>query len=139
MRIGELAKQTGIAAHTIRFYESRGLLPKPRRGANGYRSYDDESVQVLSRIQCAQRLGFSLDDMISLMGEQSVGEGLDHDKLLSQLDVRLEEVDVLLQRLLLQKEEIIEFRKRLEASWELGLCMQPDELGLLHKDSANSA
>ncbi|WP_458788502.1 MerR family DNA-binding transcriptional regulator, partial [Vallitalea sediminicola] len=36
MKIGELAKVSGIAAHTIRFYETKGLLPKVSRDINGY-------------------------------------------------------------------------------------------------------
>ena len=134
MRIGELAKQTGIAAHTIRFYESKGLLPKPKRGVNGYRTYSDESVQVLSRIQTAQRLGFSLEDIHSLVGEKANAGGLDHEKLLGHLDARLEEVEQLLNRLTLQKAEIKEFKRVLEINWEQGTCMQADELTQLNKD-----
>lgn len=37
MRIGELACRAGVAASTIRFYESSGLLPAATRGTNGYR------------------------------------------------------------------------------------------------------
>ena len=40
MRIGDLAKLTGVSASTIRFYEIQGLLPAAARLANGYRDYD---------------------------------------------------------------------------------------------------
>ena len=39
MLIGELADAAGLPSQTIRFYERRGLLPEPERGANGYRIY----------------------------------------------------------------------------------------------------
>ena len=134
MRIGEFSKQTGLAAHTIRFYESKGLLPKPKRGVNGYRTYSEESVQILSGIQTAQRLGFSLEDIHSLVGEKANADGLDHEKLLGHLDARLLEVELLLKQLTQQKVEIKEFKKRLEINWEQGTCMQADELAKLNKD-----
>ena len=128
MRIGELAKESGVAAHTIRFYESKGLLPKPIRGMNGYRSYNEQSLQRLSSIQCAKRLGFSLDDMLIVLADQGVTEGLDHHKILGQLDARLEEVESLMQRLLQQREEIKEFKTRLQENWQQGKCMQATEM-----------
>ena len=45
MRIGELSKISGIAAHTIRFYETKGLLPAPTRSMNGHRRYSEDSQQ----------------------------------------------------------------------------------------------
>ena len=134
MRIGELSKQTGIAAHTIRFYESKGLLPKPQRGMNGYRSYSQDSVQVLSRIQTAQRLGFSLEDIHSLVGDKANGEGVDHDQILGHLDARLEEVERLVKTLTQQKAELKEFKERLIENWAQGNCMQAQELTQLNKD-----
>jgi len=128
MRIGELAKVSGVAAHTIRFYETKGLLPKPTRGMNGYRTYNEQSVQRLSSIQCAKRLGFSLDDMLIVLADQGVTEGLDHEKIMMQLDTRLEEVEIMMQRLLQQREEIKAFKLRLQENWKQGLCMQAEEM-----------
>lgn len=67
MKIGELARQTGMAASAIRFYEARGLLSKVRRGANGYRDYPPETVQLLAIIGQAQQAGFSLDEIKQLV------------------------------------------------------------------------
>jgi len=67
MKIGDLARQTGMAASAIRFYESRGLLSKVRRGANGYRDYPPETVQLLTIIGQAQQAGFSLDEIKQLV------------------------------------------------------------------------
>jgi C-terminal processing protease CtpA/Prc len=39
LTIGALAKQTGLNLETLRFYERRGLLPKPPRSRSGYRLY----------------------------------------------------------------------------------------------------
>ncbi len=128
MRIGELARQSGMAAHTIRFYESKGLLAKPKRGANGYRKYDEQALQSLSRVQCAQRLGFSLEDIQSMLQVNDSTQGMDHEKMMQSLDSRLQEVDDLMQRLTRQKQEIIDFKLRLQANWDQGQCMQVDEM-----------
>ncbi len=128
MKIGELAKVSGLAAHTIRFYESKGLLPKTSRGPNGYRSYDDESTQRLARIQCAKRLGFSLEDILTVLADSGPTEGLDHEKILHQLDVRRLEVETLMDGLVAQRDEIIQFRERLQENWQEGKCLQVDEM-----------
>ncbi len=128
MKIGELAKVSGLAAHTIRFYETKGLLPKANRNINGYRSYSDDSVQRLVTIQCAKRLGFSLEDILTVLSDSSLTEGLDHDKVLQQLDVRLLEVESLMKGLLIQRDEIIMFKQRLQEKWQQGQCMQTGEV-----------
>lgn len=61
MRIGKVAKQSGVGVETIRFYEKRRLIKQPRRPNDcGYRPYSDHSVQRIQCIHAAQRLGLSL-------------------------------------------------------------------------------
>jgi DNA-binding transcriptional MerR regulator len=50
MRIGELAKKTGVPARMLRYYEEQGLI-SPRRLANGYRTYDDYLVDRVRKIR----------------------------------------------------------------------------------------
>jgi DNA-binding transcriptional MerR regulator len=69
MRIGELSRKTGIAASRIRFYEKHDVLPKPVRDENGYRTYPDTAVKLLSLIDDAQRLGFSLSEIRAGLSE----------------------------------------------------------------------
>ena len=66
MKIGELAKRSGLAASRIRFYEASGLIRAQRLG-NGYRDYPEETLHVLEIIGCGQQAGFSLEEMRSLM------------------------------------------------------------------------
>jgi len=63
MRIGELAAAVGVPAQTIRFYEPRGLLPEPARGANGYRYYPDQSTSRVAFIRAAQAAGLTLTEI----------------------------------------------------------------------------
>ncbi|MFJ3136695.1 MerR family transcriptional regulator [Streptomyces sp. NPDC086843] len=61
MRIGELAARAGTTTRTLRYYESRGLLPA-RRSGNGYRTYDDNDLKMLRQIRTLQDFGFDLEE-----------------------------------------------------------------------------
>jgi DNA-binding transcriptional MerR regulator len=67
MQIGELAKQTGVTVQTIRFYERKGLLPPPQRRESGYRMYGNGDLRRVQFIRQAKRLGFSLDEIKSIL------------------------------------------------------------------------
>ena len=67
MNIGELAVQSGIAAKTIRHYESIGLVPPAQRAGNGYRVYTDADIGILRFIYRARDLGFSLKEIGELL------------------------------------------------------------------------
>jgi MerR family copper efflux transcriptional regulator len=66
-RIGELAQRAGVAIDTIRYYERDGLLEPVERSAAGYRCYDDTGLKRLTFIRRAKTLGFSLEDIRSLL------------------------------------------------------------------------
>jgi DNA-binding transcriptional MerR regulator len=67
MRIGELAQRSGLTASRIRFYETSGLIDAVERNANGYREYTAEAVVTLDIITEAQKAGFSLQEIRSLL------------------------------------------------------------------------
>lgn len=61
MRIGELAARAGTTTRTLRYYESRGLLPA-RRSDNGHRTYDEDDLRLLRQIRTLQDFGFDLEE-----------------------------------------------------------------------------
>lgn len=67
MKIGELARQTGIGIETIRFYEKQGLLDRPKRLASGYRQYEESAVRRLAFVRRSKDLGFTLSDIRDLL------------------------------------------------------------------------
>lgn len=67
MKIGEAASESGCHLETIRYYERVGLLPRPKRQANGYRQYSRAEVDRLKFIARARDLGFSLDEIRNLV------------------------------------------------------------------------
>lgn len=64
--IGELARRTGLRPSAIRYYESVGLLAPPRNGG-GWRRYDEGAVEHLKAIKMARDLGFSIEDIQTLL------------------------------------------------------------------------
>lgn len=64
---GEIAKRGGVNIETIRYYERRGLLPKPPRSASGYRLFSSDDARRVRFIKRAQELGFSLNEIGELL------------------------------------------------------------------------
>lgn len=62
-RVGELAKAAGISTDTLRHYERKGVLPRPRRSRNGYREYPKEALERVGMIRQALAVGFTLDEL----------------------------------------------------------------------------
>jgi DNA-binding transcriptional MerR regulator len=67
MQIKTLAEKSGVSDSAIRYYESIGLLPEPKRQPNGYRDYDEADVARLQFVAGARTLGFSLDDIAEIL------------------------------------------------------------------------
>lgn len=67
MNIGEAAKQTGLSAKMIRYYESIGLIVPSGRSANGYRHFDKPDLHRLAFIRRSRDLGFSLEEIGKLL------------------------------------------------------------------------
>ena len=104
MNIGELAKRTGLTNSRIRFYESAGLLQMVDRSPNGYRTYPAEAVLVLELITTAQRAGFTLDEIRSLL-PSDLGNW-DHTQLIAALRRKLEVIEALEVRLAQSKRQL---------------------------------
>ena len=67
MRSGQVARDAGVNVETLRYYERRGILQAPERRASGYREYTEEAVGVIRFVKRAQELGFSLDEVETLL------------------------------------------------------------------------
>ena len=69
MLIDEVAKKTGLSAHTIRFYEKSGLIKGMRdenNKSNNYFHYNEETIEKLEFINDAKSVGFTINE-IALM------------------------------------------------------------------------
>src|SRR5581483_6844980 len=77
MKIGEVAKLSGVGVETIRFYERAGVLPKPKRKPSGYRQFDMDTVERIRYIKKIQELGFSLTEAGNLASGKGVSQAIE--------------------------------------------------------------
>lgn len=80
--IAALAREGGVGVETVRFYQRRGLMPKPERWSTsgvgeGVRRYGDEDVRRLKFIRSAQTAGFTLEQIKELL---SLDAGEDRER-----------------------------------------------------------
>ena len=122
MKIGELAKATGLTTNTIRYYELHRLLEDPERTESGYRMYGEADVERLEFVKKAKRLGLSLEEIreILILHERSQAPCV---HVLALLDRKLEQVDDIMR-------ELDEFRRelmRLRAESQVRLEQLPED------------
>lgn len=121
MRIGELAKATGIEIETIRYYEKMGLFTPPARSPNGYRAYEQEHIRRLAFIRHARALDITLADIKRLLDfvahpENDCG---DIDRL---IEAQLTRVRARLQSLQLLEKQLTALRSRCSTTHLAGDC-----------------
>ncbi|RZF92742.1 MerR family DNA-binding transcriptional regulator [Pseudoalteromonas sp. CO302Y] len=113
MKIGELAKRTGLSASKIRFYEDIGLLKMVERKANGYRSYPKEAEVVLNLIVSGQQAGFSLDELKALLPADL--SGWHHAQLIDALKQKVMDIEQLQAKLAENKQRLTEILTEIDA------------------------
>ncbi len=92
MKVSQLARQAGVSADAIRYYEELGLLPPAQRTPAGYRQFDENTVRRVHFIKDAQSLGLRLSEIGELLKIQDEGAcPCGHTKTL--LERRLEQVN----------------------------------------------
>jgi DNA-binding transcriptional MerR regulator len=113
MLINELSKQTGITAHTIRFYEKSGLIKGKRDEnvkTNKYFQYDEETVEKLELIRDAKSVGFTLNEIGQLM-EAWYSNKMTIAEKVSVLDEKLLSIEDRIKQLTEMKKLISQFKK----------------------------
>lgn len=71
--IGEVARRSGTSRKALRLWEAAGILPSPRRTPSGYRLYDTAALDLLTFVQRAQGLGFTLDEIKEIVAIKRAG------------------------------------------------------------------
>ena len=67
IKIGTLAKLSGLTVETLRFYEQKDLLRPATRSTSGYRLYKQDDVELVQFILRAKKLGFTLHEIKDLL------------------------------------------------------------------------
>lgn len=79
LRSGELATLAGVSADTLRHYERKGVLARPRRAGNGYREYPAAALQRVRLIRRALAVGFTLDELANILRVRDAGGAPCHE------------------------------------------------------------
>ena len=117
--IGQLAAEVGVNVETIRYYQRRRLLPKPKRALGRTRRYGGGEVVRLRFIKCAQRLGFTLreiDELLELLDPVSCS------KTREIAAAKLQDVDARIRELQAQRVEFIELLAACDANADESRC-----------------
>ncbi|MGF1541575.1 MAG: heavy metal-responsive transcriptional regulator [Pleurocapsa sp.] len=109
LKIGELAKQTGLAVGTLRYYSDLGLLQPTKRGNNNYRYYSQDASQQVQFIKKAQALGFTLEEIKQIVEVRQRGEK-PCSFVQSLLNDKIEQLGIQIQQMTLFKAELEEYR-----------------------------
>jgi MerR family transcriptional regulator, copper efflux regulator len=116
MLINELAKKTGLSAHTIRYYEKYGLIKGTRKEqvkSNNYYHYDEETVYKLELVRDAKQIGFTLNEIKHLI-DSWYSKRLSKQKKLTVLDEKARSIDEKIAQLKTMKKLIAAFKKEVE-------------------------
>ena len=101
LRIGEVARRTGLPVKTIRFYCDEGLLQPRDRSAGGYRLFDEENLAELAIIRALRAMDVSIPELVRILEVRRSGvcncsllKGSIADKMAS-MDQRISELRIM--------------------------------------------
>jgi DNA-binding transcriptional MerR regulator len=114
LQIGEVAARTELSIKTIRHYDDVGLVVPSARSGGGFRLYTPQDVGRLITIRRMKPLGFTLDEMRSLLtaldtlaaSEATVDQRTDAKKFLAVCHTRAQEACATLTRQLAYAQEL---------------------------------
>lgn len=110
LKIGDVAKQTGLAVGALRYYEDLGLIHS-ERGDNGYRYYARDVIEQLQFIKKAQSLGFSLGDIGDILTVHHRGD-MPCDFVQSLLQEKIQQLEAKIREMTIFKTELETYRDR---------------------------
>ena len=98
LTIGKVARAAGVGVETVRFYERKELVQRPRKPERGFRVYSPEIVTRIRFIRAAQGLGFSLREVSELLSLRA-DTAADAGSVRAQVETKLRDVDDRIRRL----------------------------------------
>lgn len=98
LKIGVIAKQTGVSVGTLRYYENLKLIQPSQRSESGYRYYDENAIQRILFIKKAQTLQFSLSEIGQILAIREQGNPV-CSKVKALLNQKIGHIDTQIQHL----------------------------------------
>lgn len=117
LKVGELAKHTGLTVRTLHHYDEIGLLKPSGRSESGYRLYGREDVARLHGIQALRHLGLALNDIAAMLDGPGTSPGLIIEQQMRALDHEIDRASELRDRLGLLQHKLAEGGEPDMAAW----------------------
>ena len=99
LKVGELARRSGLTVRTLHHYDAIGLLTPSARADNGYRLYDRHDVARLHHIQALRRFGLSLAEIGAHLARPDTPLASIVERQIAMLDREIERASRLRERL----------------------------------------
>lgn len=99
VRVGQLARRTGLSVRALRYYDEIGLLSPSRRGETGYRLYGEPEIARLQQIASLRQLGFALDEIREILAGPGISVRQVIEMHLAKIGEQIEAMERLRQRL----------------------------------------
>ncbi|NJK92637.1 MAG: heavy metal-responsive transcriptional regulator [Blastochloris sp.] len=116
-----LARQSGVHAETIRFYEDKGLLPSAGRSALGYRQFTQEHLKRLAFIKRSQELGFTLQEIHELLSLKATPKRSSL-KVKALTEEKIDSISLKIRDLQRMKKSLIKINESCDGHCETGDC-----------------
>lgn len=113
LRIGEVARRTGLPVKTIRYYCDEGLLQPRTRSAAGYRLFDQENLAELTIIRALRAMDVSIPELAKILEVRRAGV-CNCSLLKDSITGRMESINLRVSELVAMKDELA----RLLGSWQ---------------------
>lgn len=107
LKVGELARRTGLTVRTLHHYDEIGLLKPSGRSGTGYRLYSQADVQRLHGIQTLRLLGLPLGDIADLLAGDGMEPGRIIERQIHALDLQIGQATELRGRLALMRDGLV--------------------------------
>ena len=112
IRIGELARRAGVSVQAVRYYERHGLFRATPRRASGHREFPPALADWIRFIKLAQRLGFSLREILELKRIAGLKGASRRQAIGERLTARINDIDARIQALTAVRAVLEGFRSR---------------------------
>ena len=121
LRIGEVARRTGLPVKTIRYYCDEGLLQPRARSESGYRLFDEENLAELTIIRSLRAMDVSIPELARILEVRRAGV-CNCSVLKDSITAKMESINLRIAELAAMNEELA----RLLGSWQDCGGLKPD-------------
>ena len=121
LRIGEVARRTGLPVKTIRYYCDEGLLQPRARSESGYRLFDEENLAELTIIRSLRAMDVSIPELARILEVRRAGV-CNCSILKDSIAAKMESISLRIDELAAMKDELA----RLLGSWKDCGGLKPD-------------